>query len=77
MNLAKWSTVIIRPSLWWRLKLLFRPSDLIFCWGEDRYMLKGFLGETYVAIGGVPTHMRQRLRNDKCEIASDTRKVSE
>lgn len=60
---SQWSSVIVRPSLWWRIKALFRQPEIVFCWGQDRYMTKGFLGETYVSVGGVPTDMRQRAIN--------------
>ena len=62
-----WSTIILRPSIWWRLKYLFKPHDLIFCWGDDRYMTSGFAGEEALSIGGVPTHMRHRLPQVKFE----------
>lgn len=64
-DMSKWSTVIVKPSLWWRIKALF-GVEIIFCWGQDRYMTKGFLGETLFSIGGVPTHMRDRASHGGC-----------
>jgi len=72
-DMHQWSTVIIRPSLWWRIRALFKPPEIIFCWGQDRYMTKGFLGETLVAIGGVPTHMRERAMHGACYDGTEKR----
>jgi hypothetical protein len=62
MNPDKWSTVIMTTNFWWRLKFLFKPHDLIFCWGEDKWFTKGFLGQNYVSIGGVPDSEQHRFR---------------
>ena len=59
--LEKWSTVILKPKFWWRLKFLLNPHDLVFCWGDDKWMLGGFTGEECLSIGGVPANMRHRL----------------
>lgn len=57
----KWSTVILRPTVWQRLRFLFsRSPEIIFCWGEDRYTMKGVTGWQYFACGGMPVHMRER-----------------
>lgn len=60
---SQWSSVIIRPSLWWRIKALFKQPEIVFCWGQDRYMLQGFLGEERLSIGGVPLDMHERARH--------------
>lgn len=62
-----WSTVIVRPTFWWRLRYFFKPHDLIFCWGEDRWMTSGFTGQEFLSLGGVPTAMRHRIRHRKPE----------
>jgi hypothetical protein len=59
----QWSTVIIRPSLLWRIRALFKRPEIIFCWGENHYMTRGFQGETYFEAGGVPVSMRKHLEN--------------
>lgn len=58
----KWSTVIITPSLWWRLRMLLRPKPLVFCWGTDEWFLDGFEGEFVTSIGGVPMNQRHRFK---------------
>lgn len=60
---SQWSSVSIRPSLWWRIKALFKQPEIIFCWGQDRYMMHGFLGEGYIAASGVPLQMHERARH--------------
>jgi hypothetical protein len=58
---SKWSSVIIKPSLWWRIKALFRRPTIIFAWGQDRYTLRGFDGETSLSAGGLPTALRDEM----------------
>lgn len=62
MNPDKWSTVILTPTFWWRLKFLFKPHDLMFCWGEDKWFTTGFTGQQYFAIGGVPNKELHRFK---------------
>jgi len=57
----EWSTVIVEPSLWWRLKALFIPPKIIFCWGQDKFALRGFKGEMFHSVGGLPTKMRDEV----------------
>lgn len=58
----KWSSVIIEPSFWWRLKALFNRPTIIFAWGQDRYILRGFQGKWRSSHGGLPTKLREELR---------------
>jgi len=55
-----WSTVSFKPNFWWRLKYLFKPHDIMFCWGNDQWFTVGFEDQWYFAIGGVPTSERNR-----------------
>ncbi len=61
---AAWSTVLIEPSLWWRIKALFKQQPIIFCWGQDRYITRGFKGEWLHSVGGVPTKIREELERN-------------
>ena len=55
-----WSTVSFRPNFWWRLKYLFKPHDIMFCWGDDRYFVVGMDNQEFISCGGVPTKERNR-----------------
>lgn len=55
-----WMTIIVRPSLWWRLKYLFKPHDLIFCTNPRKYFCVGFNDQFVTSIGGIPTKLRDR-----------------
>lgn len=55
----KWSTLIIHPTFWWRLKALFICPEITFCWGEDKYLIKGLTNADCLSIGGVPEDVRR------------------
>lgn len=59
---SKWTTVILRPTLMWRIKALFRCPEITFCWGEDKYRIVGLDGADYLAIGGIPIDLQGKLK---------------
>lgn len=48
-----WSSVSIKPRFWWRLKYLFRPHYLVFCWdgAGEHWFIAGFDGEVALSAG--------------------------
>jgi hypothetical protein len=74
---TQWTSVIFRPSLWWRIRALFKPPEIIVCWGQDRYMTSGFGGEEYLAAGGVPISMRSRAEHGARYSYTDAMLISE
>ena len=58
-DISQWSTVIIFPSFWWRLRVLFmRKPEIIFMWGQDKFRIVGLNGQDSFRCGGVPTKYR-------------------
>jgi hypothetical protein len=56
-----WSTVILLPDFWWKLRSLFRKTEIMFCWNADEYMVRGLHGQQMFAIGGLPTKIREEV----------------
>lgn len=60
---SDWSTVIFfKPTLWWRLKMLFKPHDLTFCYSDKYWFADGFTDQQYLSCGGVPDCLHYRLQ---------------
>ena len=61
MELCNWSTVILLPTFWQRLKFLFSwKPEIMFCWGDDLYLIRGCKGWSCWSVGGVPTAIDTR-----------------
>lgn len=59
---TQWSSVSFYDlSFWWRLKLLFKPHPLVFCWGEDHWFTDGFLGEQRLYVNAVPNYLQNKI----------------
>lgn len=62
VDFNEWSTVVfLKPPLWWRIKQVFRPTELTFCWGQDRYIIRGREGHDLFKMGGIPSDLRTHL----------------
>jgi hypothetical protein len=61
-NRCEWSTVILVPTFWWRVKSLFKAPTITFCWGQDRYTVRGLEDAEYLSIGGVPASIEKELQ---------------
>lgn len=60
----EWSTVVLQPTWWDVVKLLFRRNrDIIFCWGQDQYAVRGVHGWEGLRAGGVPDTVRKDLKD--------------
>jgi hypothetical protein len=67
----KWATAIWTPSVGWLVKALYtrirhrrdisKQPTVIFCWGQDQYLIRGVSQEWVTSIGGVPESVRKTM----------------
>lgn len=62
-DIYEWSTIIFKPTFWWRVKALFKCPEIIFCWGQDRWTTRGLKCSEYISVCGVPKDIEKDIKS--------------
>lgn len=57
---SSWAYITLyKSSLWWRIKFLFRPHDIVFGYSDRHWKLKGADGFHWLSVGDLPDDMKR------------------